>query len=259
MNNSSELRIYKDNTKEFYLYKEMYENQSIELIKEKRNKYNKTNYKMSIKKALCLLDDFIDPSDPDVDVPNSIHAYQTAERIRKIYPYNKELQIVGLIHDLGKVLFTFGEKNWCVVGDTYVLGCEFPKSIIYYDCLKKNMDFNKYDKYGIYEKGCGLDKLYISYGHDEYLYQVLKKNKEKHCISEKYMNVIRYHSFYPWHSKNEYRDFMKKDDYKILNDVIHFNKFDLYSKEDDKILITKEIKNYYNSLLDEFFNSELLW
>ena len=52
---------------------------------------------------------------------------------------------------------------------------------------------------------------------------------------------------------------MKKDDYKILNDVIHFNKFDLYSKEDDKILITKEIKNYYNSLLDEFFNSELLW
>ena len=50
-------------------------------------------------------DNFIDPSDPDVDLPNSIHAYQTAERIRKKYPLDKQLQITGLIHDLGKVLF----------------------------------------------------------------------------------------------------------------------------------------------------------
>jgi len=38
---------------------------------------------MKIGKALSMLDDFVDPSDPDLDVPNSIHAYQTAERIRK--------------------------------------------------------------------------------------------------------------------------------------------------------------------------------
>ena len=42
---------------------------------------------------------------PDLDVPNSIHAYQTAERIRKKYPQDKEFQIIGLIHDIGKVLF----------------------------------------------------------------------------------------------------------------------------------------------------------
>ena len=42
--------------------------------------------KMSIKKALQMMDDFIDPSDPDLDVENSIHAYQTAERIKEKYP-----------------------------------------------------------------------------------------------------------------------------------------------------------------------------
>ena len=66
---------------------------------------------MSIKKALEMMDDFIDPSDPDLDVANSIHAYQTAERIRKRYPEDKELQIAGLIHDLGKVLFSYGEPT----------------------------------------------------------------------------------------------------------------------------------------------------
>ena len=50
---------------------------------------------MTIHKALSLLDSFIDPSDPDVDVPNSIHAYQTAGC--HYYPDDKESQITGLI------------------------------------------------------------------------------------------------------------------------------------------------------------------
>ena len=32
-----------------------------------------------------------------------------------------------------------------------------PKSIVYYDTIKNNKDYNKYDKIGIYEYGCGLD------------------------------------------------------------------------------------------------------
>ena len=58
-----------------------------------------------------MLDEFIDPSDPDLDLPNSIHAYQTAERIRKARPLQYELQLTGLIHDIGKVLFKFGENR----------------------------------------------------------------------------------------------------------------------------------------------------
>ena len=42
------------------------------------------NKQMTMKEALSQLDSFIDPSDPDLDEENSIHAYQTAERIRDI-------------------------------------------------------------------------------------------------------------------------------------------------------------------------------
>ena len=87
-----------------------------------------------------MLDDFVDPSDPDVDLPNSIHAYQTAERIRRKRPLQEQLQLTGLIHDLGKVLFKFGEESHVVVGDTYAVGCPFPKSIVYYETMKRNPD-----------------------------------------------------------------------------------------------------------------------
>ena len=211
-----------------------------------------------MKEALAALDTFIDPSDPDLDEENSIHAYQTAERIRKLHPNNTELQLIGLIHDLGKVLFTFGEPNWAIVGDTYVVGCKFPESIVYYDTLKSNPDFAKYDENGIYEKNCGLDNLHITFGHDEYLYQVLLQNKGKHKISERNMNVIRYHSFYPWHTSGEYKQFMNEKDTDILEAVNHFNQFDLYSKEDSPD-ISDEIKEYYDKLLDEYFPEILQW
>ena len=212
---------------------------------------------MTIKEALIHLDSFIDPSDPDLDLPNSVHAYQTAERIRKIYPENKELQIIGLIHDLGKILFLYNEPSWAVVGDTYVLGCNFPNSIVYYDTLKQSDDFNKYDINGIYTEKCGLDNLKISYGHDEYLYSVLKGNSN-HKISNKNMDIIRYHSFYPWHTSGEYKQFMNDKDHHTLKNVKEFNDFDLYSKEDDT-KITDTIKCYYDNLIDEFFYGELNW
>ena len=45
----------------------------------------------------------------------------------------------------------------------------------------------------------------------------------------------------------------------LLKWVKYFNKFDLYSKEDDTE-ITDEIKEYYNSfLLDKFFPYKLKW
>ena len=255
----SGLRVYKKGSKQYELYREMHENQDLHYVKKKYLEYNKLdNCEMSIQIALSLLDKFIDPSDPDLDVPNSIHAYQTAERIRKKYPDNKELQIVGLIHDLGKVLFSLDEPQWAVVGDTYVVGCEFPKSIVCYETLVQNNDYGKYNKNGIYEEGCGLDKLYITFGHDEYLYRVLQLNKDKHKLSQKSMDIIRYHSFYPWHSENEYSQFMKESDKEILKNVIDFNNFDLYSKDDDTD-ITYEIKKYYDNILNEYFNDELKW
>ena len=62
----------------------MHINQTLDYVIKKKEKYsNLNNCKMSIKKALSMMDDFIDPSDPDLDVENSIHAYRATERIKK--------------------------------------------------------------------------------------------------------------------------------------------------------------------------------
>ena len=49
-------------------------------------------------KALFLMNNYIDPSDPDLDDDNIIHAYQTAESIRQKYPENRELQLIYANH-----------------------------------------------------------------------------------------------------------------------------------------------------------------
>lgn len=59
--------------------------------------------KMTIKEALLKLNDLIDESDPDSDLPNIVHAFQTAESIRQAYPDEDWFHLTGLIHDLGKV------------------------------------------------------------------------------------------------------------------------------------------------------------
>ena len=112
-------------------------------------------------------------------------------------------------------------------------------------------------KYGIYKPGCGLDKLEISFGHDEYLYNVLKNNT--HGLEERYWDIIRFHSFYPWHTGGDYYYFMNEKDKETLKDIVKFNSFDLYSKEDEVFQLTDEIKNYYDNLLDKYFPQKLKW
>ena len=266
----TKLRNYKSNVsnesnesneinKQYELYKDMHTFQTLEFVKNKKQQYSKlNNCKMTMKEALEKLNSFVDQSDPDLDEENIIHAYQTAERIRILHPLNKELQIVGLIHDVGKVLYTFDEPNWAVVGDTYVVGCKYPESIVYHETLKLNPDYGKYDQNGIYESGCGTDNLHLSFGHDEYLYQVLVQNNIDK-ISKQNKDIIRYHSFYPWHTNGDYKHLMSKEDEETLENIKYFNNFDLYSKEDKNFVLTDEIKKYYDNLLQEYFPDILQW
>lgn len=41
---------------------------------------------MEMMEAIMSLDQLVDESDPDVDFPNSFHAFQTAEGIRQAHP-----------------------------------------------------------------------------------------------------------------------------------------------------------------------------
>lgn len=45
-----------------------------------------THTQMGMMEAILSLDQLVDESDPDVDFPNSFHAFQTAEGIRQVHP-----------------------------------------------------------------------------------------------------------------------------------------------------------------------------
>ncbi|KAG0719683.1 Inositol oxygenase [Chionoecetes opilio] len=111
-------------------------------------------------------------------------------------------------------------------------------------------------KYGMYEPDCGLDKVYISWGHDEYMYQVMKHNK---CtLPEEGLYIIRYHSFYPWHTSGDYFHLCDSRDLEMLPWIKEFNKFDLYTKK-EKVPAMETLRTYYQSLIDKYCPGKLKW
>ncbi|KAM3927523.1 inositol oxygenase [Leptodactylus fuscus] len=242
-------------------YTLMHTYQTVDFVKEKHALWSSsTNKKMSVMEALDLLDNLVDESDPDVDFPNSFHAYQTAEGIRQAHPDKDWFQLVGLLHDIGKILALENEPQWAVVGDTFPVGCKFQKSIVFSDTTFENNPDAKHPiystEYGIYEPNCGLENVLMSWGHDEYLYKVLKFNR---CsIPEEGMYMIRFHSFYPWHTGGDYRHLCNEKDLKMLPWVQEFNKFDLYTKTED-LPDVENLRPYYQSLIDKYCPRILCW
>ena len=106
---------------------------------------------------------------------------------------------------------------------------------------------------GIYEKGCGLDNVLMSWGHDEYIYHVTKSYLP---IEAQYM--LRYHSFYAWHREGEYDLLLNDQDREYLRWVKEFNPYDLYSKSSQPPDLTK-LRPYYEDLITEFFPDEIDW
>lgn len=114
--------------------------------------------------------------------------------------------------------------QWACVGDTFVVGCEWSENIVFRnDSFEGNADGEnpKYNsKYGMYEPHVGLENLLLSWGHDEYMYQVLKHNKT--TLPQHALNIIRFHSFYPWHSSGDYEHLMKPEDEKTKKWILIF-------------------------------------
>ena len=221
-----------DRVKNFY--REQHEKQTVAYNLKARNDFKfKTRAEMSIWDAMEKLNTLIDESDPDTSLSQIEHLLQTAEAMRKDGK-PRWMQLTGLIHDLGKLLFFYGaEGQWDVVGDTFPVGCAFDERIIYPDTFKNNPDYGHEiygTKNGIYTPGCGLDNIMLSWGHDEYLYMVVK---DQSTLPEEALAMISYHSFYPWHSAGAYHEFMDEHDVKMLEAVKAFNPYDLYSKSDD--------------------------
>ncbi|XP_068623934.1 inositol oxygenase-like isoform X2 [Battus philenor] len=218
------------------------------------------HFKSTMKDALVKLDALVDESDPDTQYPNIVHSFQTAERLRRDHPADDWLHLTGLIHDAGKVMALYGEPQWCVVGDTFPVGCKWAKSIVYGDdSFKENPDtYNpKYNTAcGMYEPGCGVERLMMSWGHDEYLYRVLVHNKS--TLPRQALLMIRYHSFYPWYAGGEYGHLITEKDNHIKEAVLKFNQYDLYTKSAG-VPDIEALWPYYEKLIDKYIPGVLEW
>lgn len=238
------------------LYRLNHVNQTLDFVLAKKAEYSKLDKgEMGVWEALEKLNDFVDDSDPDLALPQIVHALQTAEAIRQD-GHPRWFILAGLIHDLGKVLYLYGEPQWAVVGDTFPVGCAYSDKIVYPELFAGNPDYSN-PKYqtpnGIYESGCGLDKIHLSWGHDEYLYLVTKD-----YLPNEALWMLRYHSCYPIHRENAYQHLLAPQDEEALKWVRAFNPYDLYSKCEVEPNLD-ELKPFYEELVAEYFPAKIKW
>lgn len=258
-------------------YRDMRSNQTVDFYKKMERKYNFANGKfrrlMTIEEAFEELDKYIDASDPDLDLPNLFHLLQTAQGIRR-EGHPDWMQLTGLLHDMGKIMFLWGTgedgqdglspdgKQWALGGDTFVVGCRIPDEAVILPELNKlnpDMQDSRYNTdCGMYEPGCGIDKLMFAWGHDEYMYRMLVANNTS--LPKEALDMIRYHSAYPWHDRGAYKQLMGPGDEDRIKWVTLFNKFDLYTKDEGNELNVKELWPYYKQLCEKYgLGGKLKW
>ena len=242
------------------LYRVQRSHQTLDYVLSMKQRWLTTQHEaIPMHEAIELLNAFVDVSDPDVTLPNVVHAFQTAERARVAgEPY--WFVLCCLIHDVGKVMFRWGDDEtgttlqtqWGIVGDTFVVGAPLPDILCF-------PEFNPPHQYssinGIYDEKCGLESLHLSFGHDEYLYQVLKRHP--HCtIPEHGLLAIRYHSCYALHSTSAYDHFLHDMDFETVRCAKRLSGYDLYSKNAPKPDID-DLWPFYKTLLEQYCGGEV--
>jgi inositol oxygenase len=242
----------RDTVKEFYKLNHTY--QTYDFVMGKRKEFLSFNKKeMPIWDAFDFLNQLVDDSDPDTDLDQMQHLLQTSEAIRRD-GHPDWMVLVGLIHDMGKVLCLFGEPQWAVVGDTFPVGCAHSDKVVYPEFFKLNGDHTHgvfSTKYGVYEPNCGLRKVNMSWGHDEYVYHMMKD-----YIPEPGLYMLRYHSFYAQHRENAYDHLLDDHDREMFKWVKLFNPYDLYSKNPVPP-DWKALRPYYEDLLNKYLPKTL--
>ncbi|NJS36287.1 MAG: inositol oxygenase [Brachymonas sp.] len=241
-----------DRVREFY--KLNHTHQTHEFVKAKKADYlSFSRQKMTPWAALDYLNTLVDDSDPDIALPQIDHLVQTAEAMRRDGQPDW-MVLTGFVHDLGKVLCLFGEPQWAVVGDTFPTGCAYSPKIVYSEFFPLNPDSQQPElqtQHGVYAPHCGLNAVHMSWGHDEYLYHLLREHLPLEAL---YM--IRYHSFYSWHRQGDYDHLCNAQDRAMLPWVQRFNPYDLYSKNPERPKLA-DVKPYYEDLMAKYLPATL--
>jgi inositol oxygenase len=237
----------RDSVRRFY--EENHRKHTYDFVRGKRAEFlGLDRRQMSVFEACDFLNTLVDDSDPDIELDQLQHLLQTSEAVRAD-GHEDWFVLVGLLHDLGKVLCLYGEPQWCVVGDTFPVGCRHSERIVYPEFFDQNPDSRdpRYNtRLGVYTEGCGLRNVLMSWGHDEYLYHVMKD-----YLPEPALYMIRYHSFYAWHREGEYDYLCDDHDREMLPWVQKFNPYDLYSKSPQPP-DWNELRPYYSELVAKY-------
>ena len=237
----------RDSVREFYRLTHTY--QTYDFVQQKKADFNSLDRReMTVFEAIDYLDTLVDDSDPDIDLSQREHLLQTSEAIRAD-GHEDWFVLTGVVHDLGKILCLFGEPQWAVVGDTFPVGCAFSEKIVYPEYFAGNpdvLDDRLNSRLGVYEAGCGLRNIDLSWGHDEYLYQVVKDR-----LPDPALYMIRYHSFYSWHHEHAYEFLLDDLDREMLAWILKFNQYDLYSKCSVRP-DWEQLRSYYTPLIEKY-------
>lgn len=197
--------------------------------------------RMQIWDAMLMIREFKDKSQPE-SMPPIHHLFQTAESLR-VASAPEWMQLVGLIHDLGVVLAyvrgqtedgTTVDEQWGLTGPTHVVEAG--------------------------PHGGGLDRCLISYGHDEFMYQVLTRSPGVR-LPPVALRVIRYHSLIGWHTGGEYRNLEDAADREARPLAHEFSRHDRYDRPWEPVgrLHAKRLRDYYVRLVDRFLPVQLVW
>jgi len=242
----------RDTVREFYRLNHTF--QTYDFVQQKRAEFLGFDKKeMSVWDAFDFLNQLVDDSDPDTDLDQKQHLLQTSEAIRRD-GHPDWMVLAGLFHDMGKVLCLFGEAQWAVVGDTFPVGCAWSDKIVYPEYFQLNPDKDNEQfqtKYGVYSPNCGLRNVHLSWGHDEYVYHMLKD-----YLPEPALYMLRYHSFYSQHREHAYDHLMDDHDNEMFKWVKLFNPYDLYSKNPTPPNWT-ELQPYYEDLVAKYLPAKI--
>ena len=137
------------------------------------------------------------------------------------------------------------------------MGCRWRHVPCWVQVLEKDHLLRLFQRERGYEKPALWDEVWprpalrarqrhVERGHDEYMYHLAE---EQTTLPPEGLAMIRYHSFYPWHSEGALRKYlMNEKDKEMLECVQAFNPYDLYSKTDVRYDI-EELKPYYLELI----------
>ncbi len=254
----AEFRVYDAHAKpgvaEFYRLN--HENQTLDYVLRKEEQYfGLKRGKKTVWEMAEFLNTLVDDSDPDTDLSQLEHLLQTAEAIRHD-GHPRWMVLVGFLHDLGKCLCLWGEPQWGVVGDTFPVGCAWSEKVVFHEYFTKNPDAKAphyQTKWGIYEPSCGLENVHMSFGHDGYIAEVVKR-----YLRDEALYMLRFHSFYAWHKHGAYEHLQNDKDRAMLPWVQKFSSYDLYSKGHTKPDVA-ELRPFYEELFAEFLPDRLDW